>query len=66
MPLSRVSTVFKAAPTRCSIAPQFARDRRWRSTELLGDLSNAFSSSSCQRNLLTLGEGKVPTGRFGG
>ena len=42
------------------LAPQFARDRRWRSTELLGNLSNAFATGTCQRNLFTLGEGKVP------
>ena len=67
MPLSRVSTVFKAAPTRRSIAPQFARDRRWRSTELRGNLSNAFATGTCQRDLFTLGEGKLtPGGLWGG
>ena len=67
MPLRRVGSVFKAAPTRCCITPQFARDRRWRSTELLGNLSNAFTTGTRQCDLLTLSEVEVPPcGRWGG
>jgi hypothetical protein len=66
MPLRRVSSVLEAASTRRGIAPQLARDRRWRSTNLPGNLSNAFATGTRQRDLLTLSEVEVPPCRLWG
>lgn len=58
--LSRASTLLEATSTRCSVAPQLTRDRRWRSTKLPGNLPNAFAAGMRQRDLFTLGEVEVP------
>src|SRR5205823_3758896 len=45
VPLRGHGQIFETAATSCSIAPQFARNRRSRSSKLPSDFANAFTMS---------------------